>query len=522
MAKSTFIITVLSLGILLTPRAQAQPETNSGTRKKADVPEIVVTNLDISDKNLNLRYEIRNNSEQDIWICEFISRHMVFERYLAEDGHTLMLRRRLSVPMNVRRNQAIGRYLRLRSGKNRTESLLLPLPVNFRTEFAGWQRLPDLVYSKRLVIEIGYYVGDLPGMIFSTLEQAENSDTSPYVRPIRRAGRTVRDWLRGSSTFNEINEISKDRDEQVIIPWMNQALKGEQVLRIVINNLRVPFKWKMHLSERHPPDLTSCTRIEIHFEPSILEYFFPYAAQQNFLSPTETQYLRSLENIEASNTEHLKAFANEVSNGLNDGVVVEGSSAHVVCYRDGERLTSFIVYDDTLVETEDKHRFRYREGLQSLKMLTPQIQPFEYRVQCATNLKNLWHRLRLYHKAENVRLKESLGKSEMVYPSSLEWCDDMMKAYKSIGMLDKFIIRPHICPGADEGKSHYALNPNCKPDSPSDMILLFETKAGWNQHGGPELFTFDNHDPKGGCVLLNDGTVKFIRTKEELRHLRWK
>ena len=51
----------------------------------------------------------------------------------------------------------------------------------------------------------------------------------------------------------------------------------------------------------------------------------------------------------------------------------------------------------------------------------------------------------------------------------------------------------------------------------------FETKAGWNQHGGSEeLFTFDNHDPKGGCVLLNDGTVKFIRTAEELRLLRWK
>ena len=77
------------------------------------------------------------------------------------------------------------------------------------------------------------------------------------------------------------------------------------------------------------------------------------------------------------------------------------------------------------------------------------------------------------------------------------------------------------------------------------MVLLFETKAGWNQHGGPELFTFDNHDTEGiapdvlpslqrssggGCVLLNDGTVKFIRTpvlseaegKEELHALRWK
>ena len=66
------------------------------------------------------------------------------------------------------------------------------------------------------------------------------------------------------------------------------------------------------------------------------------------------------------------------------------------------------------------------------------------------------------------------------------------------------------------------MNPNCKPDSPADMILLFETKDGWNQHGGPELFTFNNHDPKGGCVLLNDDTVKFIRTEEELHQLRWK
>jgi hypothetical protein len=58
------------------------------------------------------------------------------------------------------------------------------------------------------------------------------------------------------------------------------------------------------------------------------------------------------------------------------------------------------------------------------------------------------------------------------------------------------------------------MNPNCGPDSPGDVVLLFETKAGWNLHGGPELFTFDNHDPKGGCVLLNDGSVKFIRTEE--------
>ena len=40
---------------------------------------------------------------------------------------------------------------------------------------------------------------------------------------------------------------------------------------------------------------------------------------------------------------------------------------------------------------------------------------------------------------------------------------------------------------------------NMNLSSPGDMVLLFQTKAGWNQHGGPELLTFDNHDPKDGC-----------------------
>jgi hypothetical protein len=66
------------------------------------------------------------------------------------------------------------------------------------------------------------------------------------------------------------------------------------------------------------------------------------------------------------------------------------------------------------------------------------------------------------------------------------------------------------------------MNPHCEPNSPPDMVFLFETKAGWNQHGGPELFTFDHHEPRGGNVELKDSTVKFIRAEKELQQLRWK
>jgi len=144
------------------------------------------------------------------------------------------------------------------------------------------------------------------------------------------------------------------------------------------------------------------------------------------------------------------------------------------------------------------------------------------RVQCAADLKDLWHRLILYDRAEKRRLGDSSSNSMIKYPKPTEWSEELARAYRILSKVEEFIMRPYECPSAGVGECHYAMNPNCQPDSSPDMVLLFETQDGWNQHGGPELFTFDNHDPKGGCVLLNDGTVKFIRTKEELQQLRWK
>jgi hypothetical protein len=164
------------------------------------------------------------------------------------------------------------------------------------------------------------------------------------------------------------------------------------------------------------------------------------------------------------------------------------------------------------------------EGFPSLKKLTPQIQAIDLRTRCAANLKNQWYRLRFHNLLEALRQNDPSIRNKTLYPTPSGWCDDILRPYPVFGFVASGNLnpKPHICPSAGKGKNHYAMNPNCKPDSPADMVLLFETKAGWNQHGGPELFTFDNHEPKGGCVLLNDGTVKFIRTKEELRELRWK
>ena len=111
--------------------------------------------------------------------------------------------------------------------------------------------------------------------------------------------------------------------------------------------------------------------------------------------------------------------------------------------------------------------------------------------------------------------------AEALYPDPAEWASATERAFH-FSLPDHSNLATYRCPSAGEGRCHYAMNPNCKASSPADTVLLFETKAGWNQHGGPELFTFDNHDPRGGCVLLNDGKAMFIRTEEELRALRWR
>jgi hypothetical protein len=162
------------------------------------------------------------------------------------------------------------------------------------------------------------------------------------------------------------------------------------------------------------------------------------------------------------------------------------------------------------IQTEENQEFTCDD--MCWKLLVPRIWALQAREVCVRNLKGLWQDLRWYTKETNGP------------PSPDKWCDLVVRAYDARGYSSNTAeFRWNAqCPAAGEGECHYAMNPNCEPNSPPDTVLLFETKAGWNQHGGPELFTFDNHDPKGGCVLLNDGTVKFIRTKEELAQLRWK
>lgn len=127
------------------------------------------------------------------------------------------------------------------------------------------------------------------------------------------------------------------------------------------------------------------------------------------------------------------------------------------------------------------------------------------RISCSTNLAQLAKAIHLY-------TDENDGK----YPTAEKWCDLLIE---ETNVVSQHMLR---CKGAtDEGPSHYAINPNAEPNSPPDMVLLFEAKGGWNQFGGPEILTAENHKGKGCNILFNNGSVKFIKT-DQLGRLKWK
>ena len=131
--------------------------------------------------------------------------------------------------------------------------------------------------------------------------------------------------------------------------------------------------------------------------------------------------------------------------------------------------------------------------------------PVVYRMVCAENMSALGKAMAIY--ANDNKDK---------YPASSQWCD-LLSTQTDI------CPKMFQCKGGGQGRCHYAMNKNIEklgPNSPLDMVLLFETKGGWNQAGGRELLTTENHPGQGCNVLFIDGYVEFVKS-EKIPHLRW-
>jgi prepilin-type processing-associated H-X9-DG protein len=167
---------------------------------------------------------------------------------------------------------------------------------------------------------------------------------------------------------------------------------------------------------------------------------------------------------------------------------------------------------------------------------------------CGTNASGLVKAMMVYSNDDHGRL-----------PAADKWCD-LLVGY------DFTAPKQFVCDRSDarEGESSYAINKNLDgkdiSNVPGDIVLVFETNYGkepggrqerlancwwyrhlskndehglygcrgwkrvykrrWNQNGGPEILTTENHDGKGCSVAFVDTHVEFVQT-EELGSLKW-
>jgi len=267
-----------------------------------------------------------------------------------------------------------------------------------------------------------------------------------------------------------------------------------------------------------PPDVSGCTRLEIRFLPSTLEWVFIPRDNLLLFSAEELERIKSFDRSVVQRAELIRKLARAMSHAdyvdASGPALGGGGGIRVVCYADHEALTSLTFIGAGFIRVEDAGCFWVPPDSPLRRfydVFTPELMPFVLREECAFDLVGIYHKI--FRKP---------GADFKLFPPSDQWCEAVLDAFRKGGSQDEKVIHYLQCPSAGEGKSHYAMNPNCRSDSPSDMVLLFEAGPGWNQHGGAGLFSFENHDPRGGNVLLKNGTVKFIRTEEELQQLRWK
>ena len=136
------------------------------------------------------------------------------------------------------------------------------------------------------------------------------------------------------------------------------------------------------------------------------------------------------------------------------------------------------------------------------------VRTLAFQIVCNQNLTSLGNAMTIY-----------ADDNDKTYPTPEKWCDLLIQ----YADCNEKMLR---CKGDTQGPSSYAMNHNVAElgaDAPPDMVLLFESKPGWNQLGGPELLTLENHHdhPGEGCnILFCDGHVEFVRA-EDIDELRW-
>jgi hypothetical protein len=219
--------------------------------------KIELTHLDVNDTNLEVGFKIINNTDHDVWICngyEYPDGDICyFGRFMDKDNKTLVLRRRYNLTLTWLERNAVPRnfrYLRLSPGQAKAESHSFNLPVTPLSIFLPSTQ-GNAESAQRMAIEIGFYDEDLRALILDVVDMAERIgyDDSAISSLWQSGPLTYYDRFFGgfgiTTSFKNTSyfrdSVTSDGDE-ILMPPMQQSLNGEQVLRIEVDNVSIPYK----------------------------------------------------------------------------------------------------------------------------------------------------------------------------------------------------------------------------------------------------------------------------------------
>ena len=256
MKKSASLLMVLLVSVLLARYGPEESEDVMTTEEDAIV-KVVLTKLDVNDQTLEIGLKIINNTDHDVWVCNGYERSdgsiRYFERFMDKDDKTLVLRRQYSRSLRWLERGAIPRnfrYLRLRPGQEKVESHSFTLPVTPLSIFTSSSGNAGSAQS--LAIEIGFYDEDLRALILDVVDMAERIGyDDDAVSAVQRSSPLILNhrffaglWIARSFKTESItwfrDSVTSDGDE-ILTPILEQSLNGEQVLRIEVDNLPIPF-----------------------------------------------------------------------------------------------------------------------------------------------------------------------------------------------------------------------------------------------------------------------------------------
>ncbi len=245
MSRVTRIAKLLAVGCVCAAMSLAEGTKEPDVSKGAAVA-MEITELAVDDSTFTLGYKIMNGTSRDVWVCSSIDSSRPFEVFLTPDRQTLVIRKRLDVPTSAiarPSDPGPGTYVRIAPGASLADSVRLAVPVNSVFVYAGPDTTEVAQTVTNLALEIGYYRADLPALIRSILAVAEKSGLTVADVPAGLLDTYFR-GVRVRSTLGAFDLVNKDPYGQgwVSVAYSGQALTGEKVLRVDVNNVSIPYK----------------------------------------------------------------------------------------------------------------------------------------------------------------------------------------------------------------------------------------------------------------------------------------